>query len=293
MIALGVAAGVALPPISTSMRAVWGALTGEDERTAAYSLVYLVQELSILLGPLILSAVTAAASAAAGLIVVSVLSCAGTLAFAASVSRSRSGADGTRGGATHVGAARAGRGVLRVPAARVVLLIALLVGGVIGGLEVAVPLFATAHHSPASAGLLIAAVSVGGIIGAALYGSAHWRIAPARRLVVLLALMSVWLGLLIGVDGLLVAGVLLLLIGGPLNPALTTFSLLIDAYVPKGAAAEAFGWLSTAIAGGGGIASALAAALAHHRDARVAFAVAAVAGVSATVIAAVGIRTSR
>jgi MFS family permease len=279
MVALGIVGGLALPPISTSMRAVWGELSTDDGRTAAYSLVYLVQELSILLGPLILSAVIALASVATALIVVAALAGVGTLAFAASVSGARGG--GAR--APHTRVPRAG--VLRVGSARRVLLMALLMGGVIGALEVAVPIFATAHHSPASAGLLIAAVSVGGIAGAAIYGSARWRVDASRRLLVLLALMSVCLGLLIGVDGLLLAGVVLLLVGGPLNPALTTFSLLIDAHIPSGAAAEAFGWLSTSIAGGGGIANGIAAAVAHHHDSRAAFIVAAAAGVGATVIA--------
>jgi MFS family permease len=278
LIALGILAGLALPPISTSMRASWGELDLDGGRTAAYSLVYLVQELSILIGPLILSAVIALASPAAALVVVAALAGLGTLAFAAAIPRV---------GGAHTAAAPRSRGaVLRAARARVVLLIALLVGGTVGALEVAVPIFATAHHSPASAGLLIAVLSIGGIAGAAIYGSAHWRANPADRLVVLLALMTVCLAPLIGVDDLLGAGLLLLLAGGPLNPALATFSLLLDAYVPLGAAAEAFGWLSTAFAGGTGVASALAAAVAHGRDPRAAFVVAVAAAAGAAVIAA-------
>ena len=238
LIALGILAGLALPPISTSMRASWGELDLDGGRTAAYSLVYLVQELSILIGPLILSAVIALASSAAALVVVAALAGVGTLAFAAAIPRVA--------GARTAAAPRSRGAVLRAARARVVLLIALLVGGTVGALEVAVPIFATAHHSPASAGLLIASLSIGGIVGATIYGSGHWRANPADRLVVLLALMTVCLAPLIGVDSLLAAGLLLLLAGGPLNPALATFSLLHDAYVPVGAAAEAFGWLSTA-----------------------------------------------
>lgn len=39
LIALGVLAGLALPPVSTCMRVLWGAVLPESERTAAYSLV--------------------------------------------------------------------------------------------------------------------------------------------------------------------------------------------------------------------------------------------------------------
>src|SRR5262249_49678697 len=126
---------------------------------------------------------------------------------------------------------------------RVVLSIALLLGGVIGAIEVAVPIFATGHDAPAAAGLLIAAVSLGGIAGATIYGSGSWRAPPRQRLVLLLALMTVWLAILVPADTLVLAGVLLLLVGIPLNPALATFSLLIDRHVPEGTAAEAFGWL--------------------------------------------------
>jgi predicted MFS family arabinose efflux permease len=183
--------------------------------------------------------------------------------------------------------------VLRVAAVRAVLLVMLLVGAVIGALEVAVPIFATGHGSPAAAGLLIAALSVGGIAGATVYGSARWRATPVKRLLLLLALMTIWLGLTVAADTLVLIGVLLLLAGVPLNPALATFSLLIDDHVPAGAAAEAFGWLSTALACGTGAASALAATVAQRHDAQAAFLVAAIAGASATAVSAVAFRQRR
>lgn len=298
LIVLGVVAGLALPPVSTSMRARWGEIAGEGERTAAYSLVYLVQEVSILAGPLILGGLIAVSTSSVALIVVAALAGAGTLGFAATVPAftprpvttprperppAAPGKDTKQ---------RAGS-VLRVPAVRAVLLGALLLGAVIGALEVGVPIFATAHGSPAAAGLLIAALSVGGIAGATIYGSGRWTAAPANRLLLLLVAMTICLGLTIPVDGLVLMGLVLLLAGVPLNPALATFSLLIDDHVPIGAAAEAFGWLSTALAVGTGAANAIAAAVAHRHEPRAAFVVAAVAGLLGTAVAAVGARTAR
>jgi predicted MFS family arabinose efflux permease len=284
-VVLGVVAGLALPPVSTSMRARWGELVADGERTAAYSLVYLVQELAILTGPLVLSAVTAASTSSVALVVVAALAGAGTLGFAASIGRHHITGPSTASGPTR----RSGH-PLRAAGVRAILLAALLLGAVIGALEVAVPIFATAHGSPAAAGLLIAALSVGGIVGAAIYGSVRWRAAPARRLPLLLGVMTIWLGLTIAADTLLLIGVLLLLVGVPLNPALATFSLLIDEHVPSGGAAEAFGWLSTAIAGGTGAASAVAAVAAHRHDAQAAFVVAALAGAIAAAVAALAFR---
>ncbi len=62
---------------------------------------------------------------------------------------------------------------------------------------------------------------------------------------------------------------------------------MVDQHVPPRAAGEAFGWLSTALDGGTGGASVLAAALAAH-DARVAFLVAAVAGLGAAAVTLAG-----
>jgi predicted MFS family arabinose efflux permease len=288
LIVLGVVAGVSLPPVSTSMRVHWGAIAGPD-RTAAYSLVYLVQELSILAGPLLFAALTAAASSSVALAAVAALAGLGTVGFAASIGRHQSDRPTGRA-APHP--PRAGA-VLRPAGVRAALALGLLVGAVIGALEVAVPVLATAHGSPAAAGLLIAALSLGGIAGAIVYGRARWRAAPAVRLQVLLALMTLWLIVLVPANSLLLAAALLLLVGVPVNPVFATLSLLIDEHVPTGSVAEAFGWLSTAIAGGTGAASATAAALAGHHDPEAAFALAAAAGAAATAIAAVSTRRLR
>ena len=92
LVATGVLAGVTLPPISTCMRVAWGA-TASGDRTSAYSLVYLTQELSILAGPLLLAALVATADASVALVTVAAVTCAGTLGFTASL-RQRCAADG-------------------------------------------------------------------------------------------------------------------------------------------------------------------------------------------------------
>jgi predicted MFS family arabinose efflux permease len=283
LIALGIVAGITLPPVSTSMRAEWGAVVGENDRTAAYSLVYLVQELAILAGPLLLSVVIAAATASAALTAVAVLTAAGTLAFAASL----------RAAPSHRTAHEQRGGVLKSAGMRMVLLISLWLGAVIGAIEVAAPTFATAHHAPAAAGLLIAAVSVGGIAGAAIYGSHRWRPDPQARLLILLAALTACLAIAIAAGTLLLLAALLLLAGVALNPCLTTLSLLVDRHVVAASAAEAFGWMSTAIAGGTGAASAIAAVITQHHSPRAALIAAAAAGVTATGLTAAATRKLR
>ncbi|HTU96153.1 MAG TPA: MFS transporter [Solirubrobacteraceae bacterium] len=278
LVALGVVAGAALPPVSACMRVAWGAASDDGDRTSAYSLVYLTQELSVLTGPLLLSIVVATTNASAALITVAAVTGVGTLGFAASLpSTLRAAGTSSR---EHGGA------VLRAPGVQVLVPAAGLIGAVIGGLVVGVPTFATEHHAPAASGLLMAIVSVGGIIGAAVYGARRWHAAPTSRLLALLAALTVATALAVAAPDLVVLGAALALVGLPLNPSLTTVSLLLDSHVSAASATEAFGWLSTGIASGTGLSSALAGAVSHPGDPRPAFVVAAVAAVAAVLLVA-------
>lgn len=275
LLALAVIAGLALPPVSTAMRVAWGATVATEDRTAAYSMVYLTQELSILSGPLLFSVLTAAASAAAGLTAIAVLSGVGAVAFAMSV-----GADHWQAVA---GPRERGGHVLAGAGMRCLLGAAVLLGAVIGALQVGVPTLAIAHGAPAATGLLIALLSVGGVIGAVTYGVRRWVSDPAARLIALMGVVAAAAALMITTPSLPVLGLLLLVAGLGINPALTTLSLLVDREISGPTASEAFGWLSTGIAGGTGAGSAIAGALVQHRsDARPAFVAAAVAAVLAT-----------
>ncbi len=296
LVALGALAGIFLPPVSTSMRIAWGAVVGEDDRTGAYSLVYLTQQLAILTGPVILAAVTAASSASVALIAVAVVAAGGTLAFAHSVRRRGEPAhsEPAHSAAAHSQPAHSAAphgepahgSVLRVRAIRLVLAVAVLLGAILGAIDVAVPTSATAHGAPAASGALIALLSVGGIAGAVVYGNHRWRAGPERRLPALLACATIAAAQMVAVTGLVALGALLLVAGLTVNPTLTTLSLLADRHARGRAAGEAFGWLSTGIAGGTGAGSALAGALAQSgAGARPAFVVAAVAGVAATALA--------
>jgi MFS family permease len=278
LLAAAVLAGVTLPPVSTCMRVVWGIAVGGGDRTSAYSLVYLTQELAILAGPLLLSAMISATDASTALVTVAVVACAGTLAFAASLpSRLPRGSTAPPD---------RGRALLIAPGMPALIATAVLVGAVIGGVQVGVPTFATAHHAPAASGLLIAALSVGGIVGAALYGGRTWRWPPTLRLLALLAALSVVLALAVAAPDLALLGAALALAGLVLNPSLTTISLHVDWHVSPASAAEAFGWLSTGLAAGTGAANAVAGAVTHPGDPRPAFMVATMAAVAGVLLVA-------
>jgi hypothetical protein len=236
---------------------------------------------------LLLAAVLSATSASAALVTVAAVACAGTLAFAVSLpAELPRGPAASRGGASARGDSGRGGAVLIAPGMPALIATAVLVGGVIGGLQVGVPIFATAHGAPAASGLLIAALSVGGIAGAAIYGGRRWRPSPTVRLLALLTGLGVVVAIAIAASGLVLLGAVLALAGLLLNPSLTTISLHVDWHVSPASAAEAFGWLSTGIASGTGAASAVAGAVSRPGQARPAFAVATAAGVAAALLVA-------
>jgi predicted MFS family arabinose efflux permease len=278
LLALGALAGINLPPISTAMRVGWGERIDADDRTAAYSLVYLVQELAILGGPLILAAAVATAGASAAVLLIAGITATGALWFAACSASPRPQGRGRSEANVHV---------LRSRGVRILILIAMLLGGVIGAVEVAAPTLALSHRQPAASGLLIAALSVGGVGGAAVYASRRWQSGAAARLIALLGLLTISVSVAGTTTSLVVVGVLLLAAGLAINPTLTTISVLVDRHSPGRTAAEAFGWLSTGIAGGTGAASAIAGAVTQRGgSAGPAFLVAAVSALAAMAAAA-------
>ena len=244
IVALAWMAGAGLPPISVTMRIEWGGRMAAEGRTAAYSLVYLVQELAILTGPLLFGLLIALVSASVGLGVVAAAAGAATLAFSRVLR--------VTGPSLSAGRGR----VFRHVGMRLLLGVVVLLGGAIGALDVGVPALAVARGVPAATGLLVAALALGGVAGSGRLGARQWTAAPAAAeragLVFGLALAP-----LVLVSSLPVFWVVLFAGGLMLNPALTTTSLLVDEFAP-GAQAEAFGWVSTAasmgVAAGSGVA---------------------------------------
>ncbi|MGW3346555.1 MFS transporter [Nonomuraea rubra] len=245
MVVLAWVAGLGLPPVSVSMRIEWGRRVDARDRTAAYSLVYLVQELAMLTGPLVFGLLIAVASASLALGLVAGAAGAGTLVFARAL---LAGADGH---AHERGRVFADRRML------VLMAVVLLHGGTFGALQVGLPALATARGVPAATGVLVAALSLGGIAGATAYGARSWRSSAQVRLVGLMLLLGLALAPLALVGPLPLFCVVLFAGGLVLNPALTTSSLLVDEYAPT-AQAEAFGWVSTGLGMGGAAGSAVA-----------------------------------
>jgi predicted MFS family arabinose efflux permease len=272
VVAMSLVAGLGLPPVSQTQRLVWAHLAGDD-RTSVYSVIGMIQEGSILAGPLLVGVIAGAASPSAALLVVALFSGAGLvwLGFSVSGAPSRSPEDRRPG-------------PLRAHGVRLVLLLELLFGIALGGIEIGVPALASSEGHPSAAGFLLALTSVGGIAGALVYGAGRRPSSPRTRLVVLLALSAIGFALLVPVEGLVLAGAVLLVLGTVLTPVLTTLIVLLDLASPR-FLAEAFGWSSTSSAIGSGVGAAATGALAQHHGAGPAF-VAAAAGCALALLVA-------
>jgi predicted MFS family arabinose efflux permease len=265
--------GLGEPPVSASMRLAWGRMAGAEDRTAAYSVVTLTQEIAVLLGPLLLAAVVAVASAAAAVLVVGGLSSAGTLVLAAVMPRQLHADPGERR-----------RSALRSPGVRLALLVNLFFALALGCVELAIPALTGERGVPAVSGLLLGVMSVGGVLGAIAYATWRWDRGASARLALLLALYAMAITPLISTPSFAVIVIPLLLAGAAINPIVTTVALLVEDHAGA-AAAEAFGWQSTSLAVGAAAGNTLSGPLAQADGASAAFAAASVAAIVATILA--------
>jgi hypothetical protein len=252
LLALSALAGVTLPALSATMRALWPRLApGAGEH--AYALDTLSYELSLIAAPALVAGLVAVASAPLALVVIAALGFAGTAVVATApvagdLDRERDGNG------------RAPRALTR--AVRSLIAMSLFVGAAEGSMTVLAPGVASAHHDHAISGLLLSILASGSLIGALAYGPASSRGTLPRRL-------------LAGTGGLTVACVLLALLGSTLpgfavaaalvglmlSPTLTAGFVAVRRAAPAGALTEAFTWASLAAAGGAAISQALTGVL--------------------------------
>jgi MFS family permease len=241
---VGLAAGVGLtePMVGSSSRALWGRLLPPGAtRSAAYAYEAISMEVFFILGPglagvLALSTWWPGTGVVAGAATMVV----GAVAFALTPAVRAWGPAGDRG---HLGPL----GAFASPGMRTVAIAALGFGVTIGFVEVAVPAAATLAGRAAMGGVLLSLWSVSSVASGVLYGVRPWPRAVHLRPPVLLLVFALALPLLAVPSGLVGLAFALLLAGTLITPQATTHSAMIDVVAPRGTAAEAFGWVVTAV----------------------------------------------
>jgi MFS family permease len=228
-----VAGGACVPQLPAGMRSLWSVLVDDEERRqAAYALVSIVFEVSVVAAPALVAAIATASSPAVAVAAGAVAASGGALTFAATR------ASGSWGGARHeVG----WLGPLTAPGMRTVFLALAALGAAIGVVQVAVPAFTAADEGSAEAGgLLLAALSAGSLVGGFVYGARSWPGAPAARLAALLAGLGGGCALLALAGAPAAVAVCLVAIGLLLAPTTIVGSALLDVVAPAGTVTEAF-----------------------------------------------------
>ncbi len=265
---LAAVGGAAVPPLSACMRSQWATLFADDEgaRGTAYALESVFNETIFIGGPLLTTVLVAIGSPALALLVAVGVSLLGTVGYATG----RLARGWRAEPAPHTRA-----GALAAPGMRTLVLAVIPTGIAFGALEVAMPAFATSHgYKPAIAGVLISAMAVGSVIGGLWSGGRQWKLPVVTRFVLLQSAFAAGLLPLL-LAGSVVSMTFAMAIGGlALAPSAAAGYLLIDQSAPPGTATEAYTWAVTANVIGTALGAAAAGLIVQHADVRWALALA-------------------
>jgi len=253
LVAFAALQGATIPPISASMRSLWGRLVPEERVESAYAFDAIQLELVFVIGPLLAAGLATALTPAVGLFL-----CAGLYLLA---STGFATAPAARAAPPEEGAGRTRAGALGSPGIRTLAALGLLTAISFGAIEVAMPAFTEHEGSRAAAGPLLTMWALGSVAGGLWYGSRSWRAPLERRLLVLLAVLALGAAPLAFAGSIAVMAALLLLTGLALAPVATTEYALVERLAPVGTSTEAYSWQIVATAVGFGAGSVLAGVL--------------------------------
>ncbi|RRO15063.1 MFS transporter [Saccharopolyspora rhizosphaerae] len=240
------AMGLLQPNIGSASRALWGHLLPPGRvREAAFSYEAISLEVFFILGPGLAGLLVAMPWAGTGVVVGSVCMVLGSVGFAATRAARTQRPEPQGQGAL--------LGAIAAPGMRTVALASMGFGVVIGFIEVAVPAAAVEAGQPTMGGLLMSLASVSSVAVGIVYGVHPWPRPMHLRLPALLLGFAGLVALLALPSTLLGLALMLLLAGCLITPQSTTHSVAVEFAAPPGTAAEAFGWVVTAVTTGAAI----------------------------------------
>ena len=275
------AAGALMPPVGSSLRALWPRMFSDGElRAAAYALEASLQEITFIDGPLLVAVLTAAASPALALGVAAAVGGIGTTLIALAEPVRAWRPEEERHAASILGALES-RGVVTIVS------LSACLGLGFGGTEVGFPAFAEGHGG-AELGSIPLSLFAGGSLVGGLVAGARVTMTPARLLRVSSVLLALGLALPLLGWSLPSMAVLAFLAGLPIAPVVMSAYGLIDAVAARGTAAEAFAWISTAVFAGFSVGMALGGTLIDTYGVRASFVLATAAACLGALLVAFG-----
>jgi MFS family permease len=285
LIVIAAVYGGTIPPISASMRSLWGGLVPGDRVESAYAFDTIQLELVFIIGPLIAAGLATALTPAVGLFL-----CAGLYLVAATGFAT---APMVRSAALQADAPRTRAGALGTSGMRTLVALALLAAVSFGAIDIALPAFSEQEGSRAAAGPLLTAWALGSVLGGLWYGSRAWRASAEQRLIALSGLLALGSAPIVFAWSIPAMGVLLVVAGLSIAPLGTTQYALVEKLTPPGTSTEAYSWLIVATAVGFSLGATGAGVLAEQVDVAWALAGAVLAPAAGFLIALFRRRTLR
>jgi MFS family permease len=264
------------------VRARWAhALSGSPLLPTAFSLESVLDEVVFVVGPVLVTMLATQLAPAAGVAAAWAFAAVGSLTLAA-LRRTEP--------PPHLGTRR-GPSALRLPALRVLLAVALPIGGIFGSVEVATVAFTDERGAPAAAGIVLALLAGGSLLSGLGYGAVTWRTPSARRFVLGVTVLALLTGPLLFAPAVPALAALVFVAGFAISPALIAGFGLLEQLVPAPSRTEGLAWFSTGLGLGLAAAASLAGQVVDASGARAAFGVTVAAGALAALVAMAGART--
>jgi hypothetical protein len=256
--AIALVAGLATPPLGAAMRTLWSGLVEEEElRKTAFTLDAIAVDVAWIIGPGLIAVVIGIASPTAAVLVCAGISLAGSVIFAAAWASRR-----WHGGAREPHLA----GPLRSPGIIVLMAAIFGVGIMVGAIELAITAFASDRGAAELAGVLIAVQAAGSVAGGLWFGTRNFKREPGALLPFVAIVFALSTIPVVAVPTLGAAFPLMVLSGLALAPLIASIYLLLDTLAPPGTAAEATGWILTAIIIGAAVGTGLAGVAVTEAD---------------------------
>lgn len=251
------ATGCSSVSFSSFMRARWAAFAEPGALRTAYALESVLDETIYLLGPVLVTVLITEVHPATGLAACAVLTTGGSVAVALHRRSEPFRAELPTG-------SRGPERAIAVPGVRVLAAAYAGMGFLLGAVEVTMIAFARERSEPGLGGVFISLTAVGSLGAGLVFGAVGWKLPQTRLLIVNTVLLTAGVVPLAFATGLPVMGVLAVLAGLAISPALIAGSTLLESVAPKNSLSEAFSWLTSAGAIGIASGTAIGGRVADH-----------------------------
>jgi MFS family permease len=287
-------AGAVMPSVGSMVRTRWSAVLDDEHANlhTAFSLESVNDELIFVIGPALVTFLATRFLPASGVGAASLFCVGGTLAFAAqrrtepalsapSAPRSRP-KPGTR--------RRLARLSLPAPGLITLAPAFLLLGAMFAAMDLSTVALATERGHRAASGLVLGAFALGSAAGGLWYGSRHWRAPLGRRFIITSVLAVAGISTFWAMPGLLALAAIGFLAATSVAPTLIAGYGILEGQAPDHRRTEAMAWLSSTIAVGVALGSAVVGRVIDAYGARWGLGLAAAFGCTAIVTCLAGYR---